>query len=81
MEYLIKKNGRDIDTLDLNGIFSTIYGPIVPSNKIMENICYEKNEDKFQIVPFNEGSKLIGKISLGLIKKLSEFEIYLQREK
>jgi hypothetical protein len=80
MDYLVKKDDKDVSTSDLNGIFSSIYGPIVPSKKKLEAFCYEKNQDKFEVVPFNEGSRLIGKISSDLIKKLSEFGISLQKE-
>jgi hypothetical protein len=81
MQYLIKRNGKDINSLDLNGILSTIYGPIVPSNKRMESVFYEKDENKFEVRPFEEGSTISGKISLELISQLASFGISLQSTK
>lgn len=77
MDYYVYKKYKDIDPLDLNGILSTIYTPIVPSMKKMDIFSYKKNKDNFEVRPFGKGSLISGIISKDLTLKLKDFDIIL----
>lgn len=79
MDYLVKRDNELIEPIELNGILSTIYAPIVPSLKKMENFSYKKDKDNFEVRPFSDGSIISGEVSSKLIKKLKEFGISLEK--
>lgn len=78
-EYEVRKNNKNMDFLDVNATLSTIYSPIVPSEKLGDNkIQYKRRNDKFYVSKNDSGKTMInGIISKSLREKLNEHNITL----
>lgn len=79
--YFVTKNGKDIDFLSVNAVFSTIYAPIVPIKSSGKDIvCYEKGENKFMVTKEMEKTIISGQLSNSLLNKLTGYGLELNDE-